>query len=150
KTPAVGRIADAEALRRRSVDAARLEPFNGRLVVLELRLEVPLRLPQQFEELVVAPRRPLAVFPRHLDPGNARQRLDRLREAQVLVFHEKAERRPVRPAAEAVIKALRGAYRERRGLLVVEGAAGLVFPAGFPELHPRADDLDDVGAADQV
>src|SRR5690606_36738730 len=39
---------------------------------------------------------------------------------------------------------------ERGGLLGVEGAIGLVLPAGALQRHARADEFDQVGAGDQV
>jgi hypothetical protein len=49
-----------------------------------------------------------------------------------------------------VIELLFRADPERGGFLVVEWAAGLVFAAGFLELHARADHLHDVRAGDQL
>ena len=53
-------------------------------------------------------------------------------------------------AAEAVVELLVGTHPERRRLLVVERAAGLPLAAGLLELHAPADQLDDVGARDQL
>jgi hypothetical protein len=94
-------------------------------------------------------RRRGAALARHLEARARGQVLDGLDEAEVVVLHDEAERGAVRPAAEAVIELLVGADRERRGLLVVERAAGLVFPAGALQLHAAADHLDDVGARDE-
>ncbi len=67
---------------------------------------------------------------RDLEADRLGQGLDRLGEVQTFVLHQKAERGAVRPAAEAVIELLARADGEGGGLLVVEGAAGLVFAAG--------------------
>ena len=66
------------------------------------------------------------------------------------MLHQKSERRAVRTAAEAMIKALVRADRKRRGFLVMKRAASLVLPAGFLELYAAADHLDDVGTIDQI
>src|SRR6185312_16427279 len=51
---------------------------------------------------------------------------------------------------EAMIELLLRAHPEGGGVLVVEGAAGLVLAARFLQLHARADDLHDVRAGDQL
>ena len=56
----------------------------------------------------------------------------------------------MRAAAEAVVELLVRAHGERRRLLVVERAAGLVLAPGALQLHAAADHLDDVGAGDQL
>src|SRR5690606_21018931 len=86
----------------------------------------------------------------HLEARSRGEFLDRLDEAEVVVLHDEAERGPVRTAAEAVIELLVGADRERRRLLVVERAAGLVLPPRALQLHAAADHLDDVDARDQL
>jgi hypothetical protein len=53
-------------------------------------------------------------------------------------------------AAEAVEELLVDADPERRRLLVVERAAGLVLAPGLLQLHAAADHLDDVGAGDEL
>ncbi len=61
---------------------------------------------------------------RHLHAGAAGQFLDGVDEAHALVFHDEADGRAVRAAAEAVVELLGRADREGRRFLVVEGAAG--------------------------
>ena len=81
---------------------------------------------------------------------SAGQALDRLNEAHVIEFHQEANRRAVRAAAEAVIETLARADGKRRRFFVMKRAAGLEFAARFLELHAPANDLDDVGAGDQI
>ncbi len=53
-------------------------------------------------------------------------------------------------AAEAVVELLVLADGEGGGLLVVEGATGLVILAGLAQLDAAADQIDDVGAGEEV
>src|SRR5215469_18907069 len=87
-----------------------------------------------------------ARFMRDLEAEPARQLLDGLGKGHAVVLHEEAQHGAVRAAAEAVIELLLGAHPEGGRLLVVERAAGLVFAAGFLQLHARADHLHDVRA----
>ena len=59
-------------------------------------------------------------------------------------------RRAVRAATEAVVEPLRRAHRERWRLLAVEWAQAFVVAAGALQRDARTDDLDDVGATDQL
>src|SRR6185437_13366800 len=86
----------------------------------------------------------------HAQAETARKLFDGLREGQAVEFHEKGDDRAVRAAAEAVIKLFDRADPERRGLVVVKETAGLVLVAGFLERHAIADELDDVGARQQL
>ncbi len=52
-------------------------------------------------------------------------------------------------ATEAMIELLALADGERRCLLGVERAAGLVFPAGLFQGDALVDDLDDIGAGQE-
>ena len=90
------------------------------------------------------------VLARHLEPHHLRERFDGVRKLEIVVGHEKADRGAVRAAAEAVIEALRRAHGERRRLLAVERAEAFVVAAGALQRDARADDLDDVGAAEQL
>ena len=149
-TPAIRRVADTETTSCRTVNAAALEVFDGRRRFLEAALPVTRNRIQQREQLVVSTRRFVALVTRHLDTHGVRKALDRLDEVHVVVFHEEADRRPVRATAEAVIKALGGTDRERGGFLVVEWATGLVFPAGLFELYATADDFNNIRPRNQV
>ena len=75
---------------------------------------------------------------------------DRLSFPEAVVVHQEAERRAVRPAAEAVVELLVGTHPEGGRFLVMERAARLVLAPGLLERHAAADQLDDVGAPDQV
>src|SRR3954469_548044 len=81
-------------------------------------------------------------LPRNVESESAGELLDGLGERQLVVFHEKAERRAVRTAAEAVIELLDGAHPERWRLFVVERTAGAVLAACLLELDARSDELD--------
>ena len=71
-------------------------------------------------------------------------------EAHAVVLHEKADGVAVHAAAEAVIGLARGADREARRLLAVEGAQALVARAGPLQVDGTTDDLDDVDASEKV
>src|SRR5690606_399437 len=77
-------------------------------------------------------------------------RSDRLGKVQVVVVHDEAERVAACAAAEAVVELLVGADAERRGLFLVERAAGRVVLAGLFQLDTRTHHLDDVGAVEQI
>src|SRR5690606_38059203 len=89
-------------------------------------------------------------FARHLDPERFGQGLDGLREAQVVVAHQKAERRAVRAAAEAVVEAFARADREGGRLLAVERAESLVVRARALQRYACADHLDHVRPGEQL
>jgi hypothetical protein len=146
--PLVRRPADAEGRGGRAADAARLEVADGLGVVLELLLvEAGRRLEGAVQ--VGAAVRARRLLARHFQPGERGEFLDRLGEAEVLVVHQEPQRRAVRAAAEAVIELLGRADGERRRLLAVEGAAGLVLAPRLLERHTRIDHLHDIRAAHQ-
>jgi len=94
--------------------------------------------------------RAAAFFARDFHAGGFGQFLDGLGEVQVVVVHDKAEGVAARAAAEAVVELLVGADAERRGLFLVERAAGGVVLARLLHLQARADYIDDVGAVQKV
>ena len=53
-------------------------------------------------------------------------------------------------SAKAVIEAFVRTYVKRRRFFIVKRAARLELPAGFLQLDPLADNLDDVRASDQI
>ena len=53
-------------------------------------------------------------------------------------------------ATEAVVKLFVRAYSEGGGLLVMEGAASLELTTRLFERHASPDELDDVGASDEI
>ena len=129
----------------------RLHVFARALVAAQALAEVQRGPLHRDVELVVRIRRAGGgtAFARHLESRARGEFLDRLDEAEVVVFHDEAEHRAVRAAAEAVIELLVDADPERRRLLVVERAARLVFAPGLLQLHAAADHLEDVGAGDE-
>jgi len=78
------------------------------------------------------------------------QVLDRLGKVQVVVVHDEAERVAACAAAEAVVELLVGTDAERRGLFLVERAAGRVVLAGLFQLDTRTHHFNDVGAVEQI
>jgi len=148
--PGIRRVADREALAVGVVDRASGEVGLGGVAGVELALVVPRRRLQHFVQVRVFARGRRARIPRHLHADPLRQFLDRVEKLHAVVFHQELERGAVGPAAEAVIELLLRAHRERRRALVVEGTAGLVFAAGALERYPRLDQLDDVGAREQL
>ena len=73
------------------------------------------------------------------------QLLDDLRERQVLHPLHEADDVSALAAPVAVVEALLGAHRERRGLLLVEGAEARIGDAPLAQARVAGDDVDDVG-----
>ena len=92
----------------------------------------------------------IATFMRHLESQAPGHFLHRFGKRQLFVLHQKAQRRAMRAAAEAVIELLVRAHPEGGGFLVVERTAGFVFAPGFLERYPAADDFNNIGARDQL
>ncbi len=69
-----------------------------------------------------------------------------LHETQAVLGHQELEDIPVRGTAEAVVGLAGGVDVEGGRLLLVKRAARLEGSGGALELHPRADEFDDVGA----
>ena len=82
--------------------------------------------------------------------GPLRHGLHRLGEREALQLHHEVEDRAPLPAAEAVKNPLRRADRKRRGLLLVEGAAGRPVRALLLELDVVRHDAHDVGLSPEV
>ena len=137
--PAVGRVADAEARRDLAGEAAALEVVDRALATPSAargRTSPPSSSARCRSVGFRAPCLLAARAPRGtVMPDVARELLDRVEETTAAVFHQEADRRAVRAAAEAVIELLGRADRERRRLLVVERAAGDVVRAGLLQLH---------------
>ena len=145
--PGVGRIADAETRGDFAGEAAALEVVDGARRVLQLRAVELGRGEQDFVQVL----RFVALFAlaraldaRHFHAGIAREFLDGVGKRLAAVFHQEADGRAVRAAAEAVVELLARADRERRRLLAVERAAGHVVRAGLLQRHVAVDHLDDV------
>ena len=119
-------------------------------MILELGFEVAPDPGDEIEQRVVAAGRAFAFLPRNFESHDAGEALHGLDEIHMVVLHQEIERVAVCSAAETVIKALRRTHRKRRRFLIMERAASLEFLAGFLELHTAPDDLDRVGAVDQI
>src|SRR5690606_4171908 len=74
----------------------------------------------------------------------------RFHEREAVVVHQEVQRRAVCSTSETIVELFGRIDPERGGLLGVEGAIGLVLPAGALQRHARADEFDQVGAGDQV
>src|SRR6185503_359063 len=150
--PGVWREADHETLDRLAREAAFFCVLPGACISRKHAREKLRRLEIQVVQRLGAARvvRLARRLTRHLQAQPSGQLLDGLRKRQLVVLHEKPERRAVRPAAKAVIELLLRAHPERGGFLVVKRAAGAVLAACFLELHSRADELDDVRARGQL
>src|SRR5690606_3557786 len=85
-----------------------------------------------------------------LHAGTPGKLLDRVEELQPVVVHQEADGGTVRPAAEAVVELLGRRDSEAGRALIVERAPRRILPALLLELYPAADQLDDVGAREQV
>ena len=78
------------------------------------------------------------------------QKLHGFDKAQTLVLHHKADGRPVRAAAEAMVKLLAGAHGKAGRFFFVERAARhIVRPALF-QRNVLVDDIDNIGFGQQV
>ena len=90
------------------------------------------------------------VLARHLEADARGELLDGFGEAQLVVFHQEADRGAVRAAAEAVIELLVRAHPNDGVFSLWNGQQALNSRARFLERHAAADQLDDVGAGDQL
>ena len=150
--PSVRRVAEAEALDHRGIEAALLQVLAAFLAAGQLLLEPARRGIEhlvQFGELVLRAARH-ATFERHghADPGG--EIFDRIDEFEAVVVHQELDRRTMRAAAEAVIELLGWADRKRGRAFVVERATRRVVATGALQRHARLDHLDDVDAREQV
>ena len=150
RAPARRRVSDAEARQAVAGQPATREILARARFAAERLPEEERRPLERDVQVLVRPRRGIAAFARDLETGARRELLHGLDEAEMVELHDEAERRTVRAATKAVIELLVRAHRERRRLLVVKRAAGLVLAARALELHAAADHLDDVGACDQL
>src|SRR6266404_5730737 len=150
RVPALGRVAQAEALAHLGVHPTLLE-IGARLLAAALPQRGGVELgrerhhaPQRFELAVHLGCPRARVGQGH--PGALGERAHRLREGDAVLAHQEAEGVAARAAAEAVVDVALRVDRERRGLLGVEGAEPLPVLARALELHHLADDLEDVDA----
>jgi len=132
------RVADAELLDHPGTDPALLQVLAGpRLAGQGLAEVEPSPLQREIQLVVRLLRRRRAALAGHLESRARGEVLDGLDEARVVVLHQEAECRAVRPASEAVVELLVGADPERRRLLVVEGQQALYSrPARFSCTRP--------------
>jgi hypothetical protein len=94
--------------------------------------------------------RVVAFLAGHFQAGADRQLLHRLGEVEVVVFHQKAHGVAGGAAAEAVVELLVRGDRERRGLFLVERAAGGVVAAGLLERHTAVYQRHDIAAREKI
>ena len=155
----IGRIAQAEPRDGFVVEAAPLEIIERRFAArtMQFLLEEGAGGFDRVEQrglplgLLAFLRRRL----RHLEPGFAGQPLDRLGEGQMLGAHDEADHVAMRPAAEAMEKALLFVDGEAGRFLVMERAQSGILaalahqahaPADHPgERHPGADFIEECG-----
>ncbi|TSE18327.1 hypothetical protein Tigna_02563 [Tepidimonas ignava] len=86
----------------------------------------------------------------HAQPQLRSQIVHGVPKAGARVRHQKVDRVAVRAATEAVVELLGRADRERRRFFGVERAQADEVGPAFAQRHVAADDLDDVGARQQV
>src|SRR5690606_20351179 len=79
-----------------------------------------------------------------------RQLFDGFNELELVVVHQKIDGIPVCATAEAMVKLLFTVYGERGGFFVMKRTARMVVLALLFQLHPRVDEIDDVGPRQQV
>ena len=148
-------IPELEGIERGGVEAAAPQVLlrPARLgVLVQLALEV---LPGPVEQAVEGGKPGLgrtgrSALLRDRHPGPLGEGPHRLRKVHAGVLHQEADGGPVGAAAEAVVELLARADGERRALLVVEGAAGLVVVSGPLQGNGLADQLDDVDPGQKV
>jgi hypothetical protein len=87
---------------------------------------------------------------RHLESKSACQRLYSIDKVKVFVVEQESQGGAMRAAAEAVIELFFLAYGKRRGFFLMEGTAGHVLVTPFFQRHIGFDDLNDIGACDQI
>jgi len=115
RIPALRRVTQTEALGDLPRQAATFEVVDGARRVLEsLPVEGGRGVEQRAQCLGAAAARVGArtALVGDLEAKTRGEALDRLDEAEVLVLHDEADRRAVRPAAEAVIELFGRAHRE--------------------------------------
>ena len=93
---------------------------------------------------------PRAAFSWNLDVGDGRQSLDGLDELHPVVLHQEGDRRAAGATAETLVTTPFRTDVERGGLLLVEGAAGLVGLAGLGQFYAGVDQVDDVDPLKQI
>ena len=75
---------------------------------------------------------------------------NRLDKSEAAVFHEEADRRAVRPAAEAMVELLGLAHRERRRFFAVKRAEAKVIGAALFKLYKFSHYIQDVDAGQDL
>ena len=92
----------------------------------------------------------VACFIRHFEVVHGGQLFDRFHELELVVVHQEVDSIAVRPAAEAVVKLFFTVDGERGGFFVMERTARVKIFALLFQLYPGIDQIDDVGARQQV
>ena len=155
RLPVVGRVADAEARRDLAGQSATLQVLDRARRFLQLRaVELHGALHHRVKvgfalaaRRLLRRRRPEL---RHLHARHRGEILHRIDVTEARIRHQEADRVAMRAATEAVIELLGGADRERRRLLVVEGAQPREIGAALLQLDVARDDIDDVDAVQKV
>ena len=149
--PAAGRKADAE-VRDHLLGQAAIAQVAMRLlrqaVVVQPALELPAGRLEHFVDARVRSRCP-AAFAGHFEAHRRGERLHGFGEGQAVDIHYETQRGAVGAAAETVVVAV-GIDVKGGRLLFVERAAAHVVGASLAQFHPRADDVDDVHALEEV
>ncbi len=148
-TPRIRSVADPEPLSRLSVDPPLLQVGSrraaGRFVpeqVLEKHASESVRLVEVTKRVFTG------LTPAHfsdLDSASSRHMLDRVHEAEAVMFREERKNITGFTAPEAVVETLCRDHIEARRLFVVEWAAGLVVLTGLFQRYDVANHLNDVG-----
>jgi hypothetical protein len=147
--PVVGRPPETELGPRGGLESPSLQltPRGGPSRGTELLCEELLGLLEQRSDAVrLLPSTPgFRAAWRKRDPESAREPLDRFGEREPFDLHHELEDIPAPVAAEAVVETFVGIDRERRRLLVVEGAQAFVFAPPLPETDVLAHHLHQIG-----
>ena len=146
-----GGVADAEARGDFAGKSATFEVVDGALIIFELFAVVARGgLHQVIQIRCDLVLRHVAGFLRHGDADALGQFFHRFHKTHAGMFHDKADGRAMRAAAEAVIELFGLADGERRGFFSVERTAGDVIGTGLFERQVALDDIHDVEAIEQI
>ena len=84
------------------------------------------------------------------EPDRLRQILDRFDIREAGMLHQKADRRAVRTATEAMVELLGGTHGKRRGLFVVKRAQPHQVGTALLQLDVLAHHIDNIDAVQQI
>ena len=153
--PVTRGIADVEALDYFPGQTAPFEVLHRMGSALQVAFVEAGDLVHQLKEILTdgglgTGRAPQALLARHLHALHAGELFDGVGEFESVVLHDKADGVAVGATAEAVVELLLLTDGERGAFFVMKRTASLIVLAGLLQPHPRVDQLDDIGAYEQI